>query len=70
MRKNITAAIVVVIFCIERVEEVLSAAQDVYTNPQVMAWMMDEFAKLKGHNEFGVITGKPIIVGGWFTGPD
>ncbi len=39
-------------------------APDVYTNPQVMAWMMDEFSKLKGHNEFGVITGKPLSVGG------
>ncbi|MGC8586314.1 MAG: Glu/Leu/Phe/Val family dehydrogenase [Candidatus Micrarchaeia archaeon] len=35
-------------------------APDVYTTPQIMAWMMDEYSKLKGHNEFGVITGKPI----------
>lgn len=39
-------------------------APDVYTNPQIMAWMMDEFAFLKGYNEFGVITGKPIPLGG------
>ncbi|MFN2160286.1 MAG: Glu/Leu/Phe/Val family dehydrogenase [Anaerolineales bacterium] len=39
-------------------------APDVYTNPQVMAWMMDEFSFLKGYNEFGVITGKPIPLGG------
>ncbi len=39
-------------------------APDVYTNARVMAWMMDEFSKYKGYNEFGVITGKPLIVGG------
>jgi len=39
-------------------------APDVYTNPQIMAWMMDEFSKLKGYNSHGVITGKPIILGG------
>ncbi len=35
-------------------------APDVYTTPQIMAWMMDEYSKIKGHNEFGVITGKPL----------
>jgi glutamate dehydrogenase (NAD(P)+) len=39
-------------------------APDVYTNPQVMAWMMDEYSKLCGHNQFGVITGKPLSLGG------
>jgi ribonucleoside-triphosphate reductase len=39
-------------------------APDVYTNPRIMAWMMDEFSRYKGYNEFGVITGKPLIVGG------
>jgi len=39
-------------------------APDVYTNPQIMAWMMDEFSFLQGYNEFGVITGKPIPLGG------
>jgi glutamate dehydrogenase (NAD(P)+) len=39
-------------------------APDVYTNPQIMAWMADEFAIIKGYNEFGVITGKPIPLGG------
>ncbi|MGB9867293.1 MAG: Glu/Leu/Phe/Val family dehydrogenase [Bacillota bacterium] len=39
-------------------------APDVYTNPQIMAWMMDEFSKLYQKNVFGVITGKPLIVGG------
>ncbi|MBF7081541.1 Glu/Leu/Phe/Val dehydrogenase [Desulfallas sp. Bu1-1] len=39
-------------------------APDVGTNGQVMSWMMDEFARIRGYNEFGVITGKPVIVGG------
>jgi glutamate dehydrogenase (NAD(P)+) len=39
-------------------------APDVYTTPQIMAWMMDEFAFLQGYNEFGVITGKPLALGG------
>jgi glutamate dehydrogenase len=39
-------------------------APDVYTNAQVMGWMMDEFSKLRGYNNFGVITGKPLIIGG------
>ena len=39
-------------------------APDVYTTPQIMAWMMDEFSKLRGYNVPGVITGKPIQLGG------
>ncbi|MCX7598461.1 MAG: Glu/Leu/Phe/Val dehydrogenase [Armatimonadetes bacterium] len=39
-------------------------APDVYTTPQIMAWMMDEYSQLVGRNAPGVITGKPIIVGG------
>jgi len=39
-------------------------APDVYTNPKIMAWMMDEFSKLEGFHNPGVITGKPIEVGG------
>ncbi|OWZ83104.1 Glu/Leu/Phe/Val family dehydrogenase [Natranaerobius trueperi] len=39
-------------------------APDVYTNPQVMAWMMDEFSKVRGYNNFGIMTGKPINIGG------
>lgn len=39
-------------------------APDVYTNPQIMAWMVDEFAFMRGYNEFGVITGKPLPLGG------
>jgi glutamate dehydrogenase (NAD(P)+) len=39
-------------------------APDVYTNAQTMAWMMDEYSKIKGGNGFSCITGKPICVGG------
>jgi glutamate dehydrogenase (NAD(P)+) len=39
-------------------------APDVYTNPQIMAWMMDEYEVLMGHHEPGVITGKPLELGG------
>ena len=39
-------------------------APDVYTNPQVMAWMMDEYSKIAGRASFGSITGKPIPLGG------
>jgi glutamate dehydrogenase (NAD(P)+) len=41
-----------------------SPAPDVYTNPQIMAWMMDEYRVLVGHHEPGVITGKPLALGG------
>lgn len=39
-------------------------APDVYTNSQVMAWMLDEFEKQTGKHEPGMITGKPIDLGG------
>ena len=39
-------------------------APDVYTTPQIMAWMMDEYSKMIGYNVPGVITGKPIPLGG------
>ena len=39
-------------------------APDVYTNAQTMAWMMDEYSKIKGGNGFSCITGKPLCVGG------
>lgn len=39
-------------------------APDINTNPQVMAWMADEFAAMRGHNSFGMITGKPLSMGG------
>jgi len=39
-------------------------APDVYTTPQIMAWMMDEYEVLVGEHQPGVITGKPIPLGG------
>jgi len=39
-------------------------APDVYTDSQTMAWMMDEYSEMVGYNAFGVVTGKPIPVGG------
>jgi len=39
-------------------------APDVYTTPQIMAWMMDEYSKIVGYNAPGVITGKPLPLGG------
>ncbi|RKZ33723.1 glutamate dehydrogenase [bacterium] len=39
-------------------------APDVYTTPQIMAWMMDEYEKIKGYHHPSVITGKPIPIGG------
>jgi len=39
-------------------------APDVYTNPQTMAWMMDQWEIIKRKNNPGIITGKPIILGG------
>ena len=39
-------------------------APDVSTNPQIMAWMMDEYQTIVGYHAPGVITGKPIPLGG------
>jgi len=39
-------------------------APDVYTNPQIMGWMMDEYSRLRGYYTPEVITGKPLAVGG------
>jgi glutamate dehydrogenase/leucine dehydrogenase len=39
-------------------------APDVYTNPQTMAWMMDTYSILKGYTVPGVVTGKPLDLGG------
>lgn len=39
-------------------------APDVYTNPQVMAWIMCEYSAMKGYNVPGVITGKPVYLFG------
>lgn len=39
-------------------------APDVYTTPEIMGWMLDEFEKTVGRKEPGMITGKPIELGG------
>jgi glutamate dehydrogenase (NAD(P)+) len=39
-------------------------APDVYTTPQIMAWMMDEYETIVGESHPGVITGKPLALGG------
>ncbi len=39
-------------------------APDVYTTPQIMAWMMDEYSFMRGYNVPGMITGKPLQLGG------
>ena len=39
-------------------------APDVYTTPQIMAWMVDEYSKIQGRNVLGMLTGKPLSVGG------
>ncbi|MCU0571513.1 MAG: Glu/Leu/Phe/Val dehydrogenase [Syntrophobacteraceae bacterium] len=39
-------------------------APDVYTTPQIMAWMMDEYETIVGESHPGVITGKPVALGG------
>lgn len=39
-------------------------APDVYTTPQIMAWMLDEAEKVSGQSDPGFITGKPIALGG------
>jgi glutamate dehydrogenase/leucine dehydrogenase len=39
-------------------------APDVYTDAQTMAWIMDEYSDIVGYNAFGVVTGKPVHVGG------
>lgn len=38
-------------------------APDVNTNPKIMGWMVDEYIKIRG-NHFGVLTGKPLVLGG------
>ncbi len=39
-------------------------APDVYTTPQIMAWIMDTYSMQKGYSIPGVVTGKPIAIGG------
>ncbi|HZZ64988.1 MAG TPA: Glu/Leu/Phe/Val dehydrogenase [Candidatus Baltobacteraceae bacterium] len=39
-------------------------APDVYTTPQIMAWIMDTFSMQRGYSVPGVVTGKPVSIGG------
>ncbi|MBX6352216.1 MAG: Glu/Leu/Phe/Val dehydrogenase [Thermoflavifilum sp.] len=39
-------------------------APDVYTNPQVMAWMYDEYSRIREYDSPNFITGKPLVLGG------
>lgn len=39
-------------------------APDVNTNPQIMAWIVDEYSKIKGYPSPGVVTGKAVEIGG------
>ncbi|MFH0829314.1 MAG: Glu/Leu/Phe/Val dehydrogenase [Candidatus Kerfeldbacteria bacterium] len=39
-------------------------APDVYTTPQIMAWMVDEYSRLTGSWQPGAFTGKPVNLGG------
>ena len=39
-------------------------APDVYTDAQTMAWIMDTYAMTVGHSAHGVVTGKPLSIGG------
>ena len=39
-------------------------APDVYTDDQTMAWIMDTISMIRGHTELGVVTGKPVALGG------
>ncbi|MBN1494979.1 Glu/Leu/Phe/Val dehydrogenase [Candidatus Peregrinibacteria bacterium] len=54
---------------VERIEafigpEIDVPAPDVNTTPEIMAWIADEYSKLKRKNQLGVVTGKPLEVGG------
>ncbi|MGA6841446.1 MULTISPECIES: Glu/Leu/Phe/Val family dehydrogenase [Priestia] len=39
-------------------------APDVFTNSQIMAWMMDEYSHIREFDSPGFITGKPLVLGG------
>jgi glutamate dehydrogenase len=39
-------------------------APDMYTTAEMMAWIMDEYSEIAGYSVFGVVTGKPVSVGG------
>lgn len=39
-------------------------APDMYTNQKIMGWIADEYSRLQGETTFGVVTGKPLEIGG------
>ncbi len=39
-------------------------APDVYTDSQTMAWIMDTYSMTRGYSSLGVVTGKPLALGG------
>ncbi len=39
-------------------------APDVFTNSQIMAWMLDEYSRIREFDSPGFITGKPLVLGG------
>ena len=45
-------------------------APDLGTDEQVMAWIMDTYSQQKGHTVPGVVTGKPIEIGGSLRAPE
>jgi len=45
-------------------EDIDVPAPDVNTNPQIMAWMIDEYQKIKGYQSKATFTGKPVVMGG------
>jgi glutamate dehydrogenase (NADP+) len=45
-------------------EDIDVPAPDVNTNPQIMAWMIDEYQRIKGYQSKATFTGKPVAMGG------
>jgi glutamate dehydrogenase (NAD(P)+) len=41
-------------------------APDVNTNPQIMGWFYDEYSKIVGYSAWGVVTSKPVELGGLY----
>jgi glutamate dehydrogenase len=45
-------------------EKVDIPAPDVNTNPKIMGWFLETYEQIKGHKTPGIVTGKPIEIGG------
>lgn len=39
-------------------------APDINTTPEIMGWIMDTYSMIQGHTELGIVTGKPLELGG------